>query len=305
MMKNNIRESIKACSVCALAFFTGCNVFFWQDAKSWSSGSWIENDVYIEIQSEFERKISWFPLNQNAIVRNYETTLLLHRINGSDVRTIRLAHFSGWTLNNSLFIAGNRILLINGKDDTLGGWNRELISVEFDAAKAKSGELAEMPAQARTILKPDLYLLAAVPSPDSKTLAVLLTDATMEKNTGTLHIDFYAFPGDMKSARRTTINWSGVPGLPEISWSKDSRQLFLRQERGVVSIAPGQAAVPAVSFPRCFLSTNSGNMASNTGLMFLRNGPDGIIELKKADESTVFENIPYISDIREIGAGCP
>lgn len=279
--------------------FFSCAVLFWKDASNSSGGTWKGNDRFIEIQTEFQRKSSWYPLNQNALTRNYSTTLLLHKVSGeASTSSEKIAHYAGWTLNDTLFLAGSSLIAIRGTSNSLGDENRELLSVSL-----KEGAVAD----ASVILKPDGFLLAAVPSPDGKWIAAFLTDATNEKRTGNLFIDFYEFRGSssLQKKSRVTVQWSGVPGNPELSWSRDSQGLYLHVESAVLYVAAGgSTARNADRFPACFIPTSSGRNISESGLFFGRS-QEGQVEIRKTNEGIRFDAIPMVNNINDLGKGCP
>ncbi|MBI3396326.1 MAG: hypothetical protein HY042_10865 [Spirochaetia bacterium] len=265
----------------------------------YTGGSWYGNEIFVEVQTEFQRKTPWFPLNQNVIAKNYKTTVFMHNVSG-DITTHPIARFPGWVLNGSLFIAGDRIWLIRGTSDALGDWSRELLSIPFARADVAAGKTAE----ATTAFKPDRNLLAAVPSPSGAYIALLLTDATLEKPTENLRVAV----ADAKSMSFLTtldISWKGVPGVPEISWSKKSDKLYLRLDQSVFETQPeGGRLVKSALFPRCFMPTSSGRMVSDRGVFFTRT-QDNRIELTKTADFMAFDAVPMTANPAEIGSGCP
>lgn len=289
-----LRRTALALCLLLLCPLSSCAVLFFSDANTSSGGTWIGTNQFVEIQTEFERKSHWFPLNQNAITRNYATTLILHTVKNQSVEgSAKLAHFEGWTLNDSLFQAGSSLIFLRGKSDSYGDMKRELVSVPFPG-----------PGEARVLLSTDESILAAVPSPDGKLVAVFLTTATNEDRNNQLFVEFYELGSSFAKHSRISVPWSGVPGNPELAWAKDSRGLSLHLENSVVYLAPGaKSPKPAASFPVCFIQTTSGRSVSDSGLFFSRN-QEGTIEIKK-EEVMRFVDVPVTQDIQELGRGCP
>lgn len=144
-------SAIRTILILLLLAQASCKVLFYSDASTSAGGTWIGTDRFVEIQSLFERKSPWFPLNQNAITRNYSTTLLLHALkNDSVTETTTLAHFDGWTLNDSLFHTGPSLLLLRGKSDSYGDMEREVVLLPFPG-----------PGDARVIAAEESILAAA------------------------------------------------------------------------------------------------------------------------------------------------
>ncbi len=281
------------CALCA----SSCAVLFFQDATSSAGGSWIGTDRFVENQSEFERKSHWFALNQNAITRNYETTLILHETkDGAVVSSRDLVHYKGWTLNDSIFAAGSSLIALRGNSDSLGDFRRELIAVPFPG-----------PGEAKTILQTPETILSAVPSPNGKQIAVFLTDATDDNRTGNLFVEFHDFtsgPAPALSRKsRASVKWSGVPGNPELSWARDSAGVYLHVEDSVLFVSSSGTSRRADQFPICFIQTNSGRTVSDAGLFFARQ-QDKTIELQKQDAMR-FEDVPMTGSVSELGRGCP
>lgn len=274
--------------------FSSCSVLFFQDAESSAGGSWIGTDRFVEVRSEFERKSHWVALNQNAITRNYRTTLILHSVkNGAAEKSTPIAHYKGWTLGDSLFLAGERLIAVRGQSDSPGDFDREMIS----AALAGSGE-------AKTIYRATETILSAVPSPDGSLIAVFLTDATTENRTGNLFVELHEFSGNELSRKsRTDLKWPGVPGNPELSWARDSRGIFLHLEDSVQFVSAGGSVARADRFPVCFIPTSSGRTISDNGTFFTRS-QDGSIELQKQDV-VPFAAVPMTGTLSELGNGCP
>ncbi len=283
------------------AFFCGgCKVLFWSDAVNWQGGTWRDESAFIEIQLEYESKADWNPLNQNVLSRNYTTTILQHRIQGDQIQTTPLAHYPGWTLNGSLFVTGTGLVIAQrGTDDGYGGPRRELIAVRLDRDPGQN--------EPRTILKPELDLLAAYPAPDGSLLAVILSDATISKRTDQIFIDFLELNAEgpfPALSPRVRVEWKGAPGVPNLAWSKDSARLYMQAEHSVLEIVPGRGdTAPAAVFPQCFRPTRSGQAISESGQFFFRTQEGGIAT--RTEEWLSFDKIPMTARIDQIGAGCP
>ncbi|MCE9597771.1 MAG: hypothetical protein K8S54_07375 [Spirochaetia bacterium] len=277
-----------------------CNVLFWKSANAYGGGTWLGPETFIEIRSEFQKKSSWYPLNQNALTKDYKTTLLLHKVAVDRVTdTTELSHYEGWTLNDTLFVAGKHLVALRGKSDSFGDASRDLVAVALSGTDA----------QAHTLLTPTLLLLAAVPSPDGKVIATFSTDATTDNRTGRLLVDFYDFISsprpELAKKGALELQWSGVPGNPELSWAKDSSGVYLHIESSVILISPDGKKKAAQSFPSCFWPTSSGRSISDSGMFFYRTNPDAQIEIKKMEEQVKFASIPMTANVSSIGSGCP
>ncbi|MBL8018406.1 MAG: hypothetical protein JNM27_01960 [Leptospirales bacterium] len=297
-----LRFSDKVLVFLLMSLLSSCNVLFWKSANAYNGGTWMGPETFIEIRSEFKQKSSWYPLNQNALTKDYRSTLLFHKVAGDHVTsTAEIITYDGWTLNDTLFAAGTNLVAVRGKSDGYGDAARELIAI----TSSQPGKTA----QAETLLSPAQLLLAAVPSPNAKLIAVFTTDATNENRTGRLLVDFFDYKTGAKPtmSKRTSLElqWSGVPGNPELSWEKDSSGVFLHLESSVVLIKPDGSKQTALSFPSCFWPTSSGRSISDTGMFFYRTNPDARIEIKKMEEYLKFESIKMTTNLGSIGSGCP
>ena len=292
------------CLLTLPVFFAGCRVLFWHDSVAWGGGRWKSETIFYEIQHNFETKSSWYPLNQNALIRDYRTTILVHKIKGtSPIKTFPLIDYKGWTLNNTLYVVGNNLIAIRGHGNSFGKWKREVIAFKGET-NIKSGSSDNIQNKPRVLLKPEMRLLAAMPSPDGKLLAVILTQATIQHPTGMIFVDFYSF--DIKTLRsisRVNVKWKGAPGLPNLVWAPDSSRLFIHRNSDVVEISPDSKEVTkSMKFPKCFLETTTN--VSDSGIGFFREPPDGTIELRKTEKWIPQKLVPFTSDINKIGDGC-
>lgn len=277
-----------------MSFFS-CKVLFWSNARQWTSGVWVENS-YLEMQLEYKSKMSWNPLNQNVMSRDFESVLLLHQIHsGSVEKTTELTRFPGWVLDHSLFLAGKNVVFIRGKGNDTGGLHREVVAVSL-----------EQPSDLRVWVLESDHTLAAIPSPDGKILAVFSSDRTVLEESKTITVDFLDIEGN---ARTNPRKISGLelpsPGMPEISWAKDSSKLYIHQGSEVLETEGYLSLKKSVRFPSCFLPTSSGGDISLSGIRFFRQGEEGEIHLEKTVQSILFDQIPEISDPARIGSGCP
>ena len=282
-----------------LLFSFACKVLFWQDARSWAGGRWAGDSVFYEIELHFQTKAHWFALNQNAITRNYETVLLKHRVAGDGAVPRPLARYRGWTLENSLYHLGNRLIAIRGTTDVLGGADRELVSVDLTDPEGR-GAPAPMVLQ-----RPERLLLAALPAPGGEQLALVTTTATMSKATGEVFVDLYRLGPDGLSGRRSArVEWSGAPGMPNIAWAADGSRFYVNRNKDVVEVAAGTGAVSGSHlFPKCWLQSTSN--VSDAGRAFFRTDPEGTIEIRKTEGWIPPSRIPLTGNISKIGEGCP
>lgn len=290
------------CVLLIMFLFPACSALFWRDTVNWQGGSWQGADRFVEIQLEYETKASWNPLNQNALSRDYHTRLLQHRFEGDRMQTAEIARYPGWTLNGSLFLAGDWLIAQRGLSDGYGTEDRELIAVALRTGDA--GDAAQN--EPRLLLKPESYLMAAFPAPDGRRLAVFLTEATMQKPTGEFSVAFFDFADGAAEpvGPRVTVSWHGAPGLPNLAWDRDSSRIYIQRNDAVLQLAPGQAApTPAASFPQCFRQTRTGHNISEAGKFFFRT-PEGEIALRE-EAWLPYDQIQTITRIDKIGAGCP
>ena len=277
---------------------------FWNDAVNWQGGSWQGDDAFVEIQLEYETRASWNPLNQNALSRNYNTVLLLHTFQDDRIQQRPIASYPGWTLNGSLFLAGNYIIAQRGVEGGYGTERRELIAVRLDAQSPEGNE-------PRVLVDPatedGMHLVAAFPSPDGRRIAAVLTRATMTKPTGEIFVDFFDFTPDGEARPvppRVAVAFEGAPGLPGLAWKPDGSILYLQRTEAVLALQPGDAQpFPAASFPGCFRPTRTGHNISESGRFFFRE-QDGSIATRK-EAWLPYDRIPVINRIDKIGAGCP
>lgn len=304
IQQSSCRYSQIACSLAIVLMFgtsIGCKVLFWQDTTAYAGGRWSGEEVFYEVRHDYQTKAHWYALNQNALSRRYKTTILRHRFKGSVPSTQTIGEFPGWTLENSLFVLADRILLIRGRSDAQGDAGRELISLDIPP----DGRQTRGANKAVVLLAPKMQLLAAVPSFDGKRIALLLTDATMDNPTGrlVLHLaDLSAGPlGPMVTA---DLKYPGAPGLPNMAWAADSGAFFVQLDRRIVSVDPTTARVSkATRFPMCWLLSTSN--VSNNGRTFFRTNPEGNIELRQTEGWIPLHKVPLITDPARIGAGCP
>lgn len=286
-----------------------CKVLFWQDGRSWAGGRWAGETVFYELEQRFETKAHWYALNQNAITRNYQTVLLRHSLISGKRETTVVGRFPGWALENSFYVLGDRAILIRGTSDVLGGPDRELIAVGIETSgKARSdGSAGAAPRDLApvSLLRPTQLLLAAMPAPDGSRLAVLLTTATMQKQTGEVFVELYTIgAGGLTEKESVRLEWSGAPGMPNLAWAIDSSRFFVHRNSDVIEVAAKTAqATQSRLFPKCWLQSTSN--VSDGGQAFFRVGPEGLIEIRKNDEWIAPSRVPLVGQLSKVGEGCP
>ena len=286
-------------------FFSSCKVLFWRDTSQYLMPAWQTESSLIEVRLDYETKLSWNPLNQQALSRDFESTIIVHRVENGELRDSReLAGYEGWTLEGSLFPARDVIILIRGTSDALGDEDREVLG--FPMADRQVSEPS-------ILLKPANTILLAVPSPDGRRLVILTTDATMDSPTGTLDVFFYRLtPRAAEPDGQSRLQHPGVPGIPEIAWAPDSSGLFVRRPGDIVLAPAGGGEVRvATRFPRCFRPTTWGSSVSPGGIQALRSfvsenpdeNPETQLVLERVSQSGYDSEM--ISDPGRIGYGCP
>ena len=298
-VQGRMRKLTYACSL-VLFLLCGpyCKVLFWQDARSWTGGRWVGESVFYEMEQRFQTKAHWFALNQNALTRNYETAVLRHSVAKDKSEATTVTRFKGWALENSLYVLGDRILLIRGTTDALGGAERELVLVSLSGSSG--GASAPV-----VLLKPKLLMLAALPSFDGSQLAVVTTSATMSKPTGEVFVDLFGLrDGAISESHRVTVKWKGAPGMPNVAWASDGSRFYVHRNQDVMEVSAATGAVGASHrFPKCWLQSTSN--VSDAGRAFFRDGPEGTIEIRRTEGWIVPSRVPLTGDIKKIGEGCP
>ena len=280
----------KIISIFAVLFFAGCKVLFWRDAEQWAGGAWNGAETFIEIKLSYETKLPWFPLNQNILSRDYETTLYKHTIRGEKIQTIKLTSYEGWTL--SVLPMGDSILAIRGLGNSFGGQDREIIRIP--AGDLESKEI--LPSTGR----PPQFIL---PSPDGRILAVFATNATPERPTGRQNVFFYDLTSSpMKAISSSEFEHTDAPSIPISTWGPNSSKVYVLTRKAVVEINPGNGkAAQSSKFPVCF--RHRVGEISSEGRLFLRN-QDGSIKFERAETALVDGKDPMTSDRNAIHTDC-
>ncbi len=289
-------SSLRLASLLLLVSLLGCRVLFWHDERTWTSGRWDGESTFFEMEQRFQSKAHWFALNQGTITRNYRTVILRHDFQGAERAGREIASFPGWALENSLYRLGDRLVLIRGTTDELGGRPRELVSLPAGGGGNARPEVLVHP--------PDL-LLGAFPSPDGKALAILTTSATLQKPTGEVSVDLRPWQeGRLGAGRVVRLAWSGAPGVPNVAWSPDGAQFLVHTAKVVQQVARATGSMTvARSFPKCWLQSTSN--VSESGRAFFRVDRSGQIELRAAEGWNDSGRKLWIADIKRIGEGCP
>ena len=294
----------------------GCQVLFWKESVNREGGIWRNADQFIEIHLLYDSKLSSNPLNQQTLSRNYRTRLLLHSITGSRIQSASFAEYPGWTLRGSLTVFSGGLFAIRGLDDSLAGPTRELV---FIGPFPVAGDSSPSPGKVSfsSLSLPPGLIMAARVSPDEKRLAVFLTDATLDKPTGRIRVLFYKlerFALQAGAAKRSLtlekdvgLDWEGAPGLPDISWARDSSGIYVRRRKDVFMVLPATGrALQANTFPACFQSTVLAGDISPAGRRFLRGGaPDYTVRLEMVAGFVGADKIRMIRDFSRIGEDCP
>lgn len=277
----------------------GCKVIFWQDTTGFLNVRWDDATNAYEPVLHYQSKLSWNPLNGNPMSRDYHSEILLHKVDGEKIKTSSLAEFEGWTLEASLYKAGNKIFLIRGLNDSLATLKNRQILVLPDKKSNKSDWVT---------ITEKRNILLAVPSPNAKSLAVITTSSTEEKKDGTIYFIVY----DIQNAGpvrlfEQKIQWSGAPGSPLVAWSKDSTKTFLFRDKDVIAVDSYGANV-VKQFPECFHATRFSGELSTSGLRLYRNRSDDSedlpLVLTKGERLLSFDSIPIISEVSRIQAVC-
>ncbi|MBE7440551.1 MAG: hypothetical protein HS115_19020 [Spirochaetales bacterium] len=268
-----------------LLFQSACNVLFWRKTQNYNGGFWLDQENFFEVEQSYEAKASWYPLNQNVRSRNYISRIL--ECSAKSDRTRDVLEYDGWTLPHSL--QGNRTFLfaIRGLSDDFGSGPTELIA----------GKLADRSVQ---VLSPvgDGHKIWLKLSGDGAHLILTHTRSTMESPTGKIVLQFFRLPA-LEKGPAVTIDWSGAPAPPPMTWARGA--LYLQREADVLVINPDGTVNRALEFPRCFFTETQ---VSPAGRMFFRTheGERGYQEVENWIHP---DQIPFTTELKQIGAGCP
>lgn len=270
-------------------FTSSCKVLFWRDAEQSAGGAWLNDGSFVEAMLEYESKMPLNPLSGNTLSKNYETTMYIHTFGNDGIKTEKITTFEGWVINDAIFISKDLVIMQRGLGDDYAAEKKDVFAVDLKSKKSF------------VLVSPTDYLLAAVPSPDGATLAVLTTNSTMENRLGKVTLEIFALQEKPVQQSRTVLEYGKAPGLPEHGWAKDSTKFFLRLN-SLVEVSNSGQVKKADSFPTCILPTNSGGI-STKGRRFFRTQENGI-ETEIIQGHIPFAQIPYTGDESRIGSTC-
>lgn len=274
-------------TVIFLNFFASCNVLFWKDTKNWDGGFWLDSEIFYEVQHNYEKKAEWFPLNQNVLARNYETTILKCKVSAPD-QCEEVASYEGWTLSRSLQGNGSQLFAIRGTSDRFGTGPRQFIRIGsaeepvvlFDATQEGSPEL-----------------LGSTMSTDGSKVVLIASDSAGLK--------FFIYKLPVSDAEPATVVVPGQSGMPSYRWGLrpgDSDVLYFSHNSGNIYKIQNNRASAASEFPQCFNAIET--QVSDSGKMFYRTR-EGQREFRDVEGWLSPDRIPYISNPARLGANCP
>lgn len=224
----------------------GCRAFVPEERTQRGEVVWRDARHALQTQLRFESRISLNPLNQDALTGNYESRILIVRLNASEaeLRAAReavansndsrggqnqsptvavdrrlLAGYAGWTLEGSLFGMRDYVLAIRGTGGELGElFERELVLFGWrdpdrlprlnpeDEVDDATGADAVQATPLARYRPARRALIAATPSPDGRWIAVLESDASYDNPGGEVDVVFLETPRDGGSASQESAD---------------------------------------------------------------------------------------------------
>lgn len=253
-------------------------------------GAFESEQRFLEATISYKAKMPLNPLSQNVLSKDFRTSVRELRIEKDKaVPGKEIASFEGWVLNQAAYVSGGALILIRGKSESLGGFEeRDVVLVQISNGSV------------RTLVPAGESILAAVPSPDGRTLAVIRSPVP-DASPGELRVEFYEMTG--KKLAGASLPW-GTASLPLHAWSVDSSRIFLAQDQGVKSVDLGGRVADARNFPRCFMPTRVIPDTSASGMRFVRMS-ESDVRIEAVDGFLRFEEVPMADRIDLIGQGCP
>lgn len=241
-------------SIWIVLFFISCMT--WRKANLGIESSWSNNSDVLIYRIEFEERNSWNPLEGTTLKRNFKTKLEEYKLINENLQKQSEFEFPFWVLTNSLFYNFEKKLLffIRGQENSGYGTENRIISIYKIENKSleniwnsKEGE----------------YLWKIVPAPDATKLVFITTESA----TSELNAKLQVWDGKLRSVKISS--WLDASFEHAISWSEDSKSIYLAQPDGVYEISlldQNLSLKKASQFPKCFIpSTSFGFRISKEG----------------------------------------
>lgn len=240
-------------SIWIVLFFISCMT--WRKANLGWESSWGSNQEVLMYSIEFEERNSWNPLEGTTLKRNYKTKLEEYKFINNKFEKQSEFELPFWILLNNLFYNSEKklLFLIRGEENSGYGTEKRIVSLY----KITSKNLENIWSS-----KEKEYLWKLVPSPDTTKIAFLTTENATSQLGAKLHL----WDGKVRSV--SISSWLDASFEHAISWSEDSRFLYLAQPEGVyrISLETELTLQKVGQFPKCFVpSTSFGFRISNEG----------------------------------------
>ncbi len=243
-----------------LALAAGCRMLFWRSGGPDRSIAWLGGRSFAEVRLHYREKAPLDPLSGTTHKRDYRTEVLALEIRGKNVRSAPAFEFPGWIVADSLYaVRPNAFVFLGGTGDDYGSAARAVYVRERDAAV----QLHDLPQD------DSMQIIAAVPSPDAKFVAVLEElrpgmDAPPGTDLWRLRIGVLA---SNKLQFANDVYVSDIPYTDGPVWAPDSGGAYVRAADRTIYVDARTNRARAAAEPRCWqLRTNSGGSVSEDGV---------------------------------------
>lgn len=235
-------------------------MLFWRPGGPDRSIVWMGGVNFAEVRLHYREKAPLDPLSGTTLKRDYRSEVFALEVRGSDVRVAPAFEFPGWIIADSVHAVPGGFVFLGGSNDDFAGAVRAV----YGRTNGDARKLYDLPADDA------MQIIAAVPSPDGKHVAVLEElrpgipappgTELWRVRVGSLTTHELKFVSDAHA--------SHIPYTDGPVWAENAAGVFVRATDRTVSLDARSGTVrTGVAEPACWrLRTNSGGPISEDGV---------------------------------------